>query len=103
MLIGFSVALIKHQYQKQLEEEKGLFELTADSPLQPIVKRGQGRPVRQESASRNSGRPLRECCLLFTPEAHAPFSYFQGHLLRGGAHHRELGLPHQSLIMKMPH
>lgn len=66
MLIGFSVALIKHQYQKQFEEEKGLFELTAHSPLQPIVKRGQGRPVRQESASRNSGRPLRTAayCLL---------------------------------------
>lgn len=33
VLVGFSLALIKHQDQKQLEEEKGLFELPAHSPL----------------------------------------------------------------------
>lgn len=73
---------------------------------QPITAHCEERP-RQTCEAGVCQQEFRQtpedCCLLFTPQAHAPFSYFQGHLLRGGAHHRELGLPHQSLIMKKPH
>lgn len=81
--------------------EKGF--ICAHSPLQPIVKRSQGRPVRQGSAGRNSGRPWGVLLTGLLPRLMLLSHTSQGHLHRGGANHRELDLSYQSLIMKMSH
>lgn len=92
MLVGFSVALIKHKDQKQLEEEKGLF-ISHSRPIVKGAKAGTSSSLWQAQAGATG-----ECCLQLAPSM----------LLlilprtRDGTSQRG-ALPHPSLIKKMPH